>query len=45
MIETNGLSVIYNKDIEEYLENMILDYEETSFSRGFTIKGTSSSSC
>ena len=45
VIETNGLSVIYNKDIEEYLENMILDYEETSFSRGFTIKGTSSSSC
>lgn len=45
VIEANGLSVIYNKDIEENLQNMVLDYEETSFNRGFTIKGSSSSTC
>lgn len=45
VIDSNGLSVIYNKNIENYLENMLLDYEETAYSRGFTIKGAPSSSC
>ena len=45
VIESNGLSVIYDKNIQDYLDNMILDYEETAYSRGFTIKGVPSSSC
>ncbi len=45
VLDTNGIAIIYNKDIEEYLDNMVLDYEESSLNRGFTIKGSSSSCC
>lgn len=45
VIEAQGIKVVYNSDIKEYVQNSIIDYSNSWFQRGFIIKGANTSSC
>lgn len=45
VIESQGIKVIYASNLEDYLKETVIDYSNSWFSRGFTIRGGSTSSC
>ena len=44
-MESQGIKVIYESDLEAYLNKSIIDYSDRWFERGFHIKGAMTSSC
>jgi len=44
-ITTNEIEVIYSKMDEMYIDHSIIDYENSSFGQGFTVRSQLSSSC
>jgi Fe-S cluster assembly iron-binding protein IscA len=44
-VESQGITVVYNSDIEGYVQNSVIDYSNSWFERGFVIKGSMLSSC
>lgn len=45
IVESQGIVVVYIPELEEYISNSIIDYSNSFFNRGFTIKGSKTSSC
>lgn len=45
IVELQGIKVIYMDTLENYISNSVIDYSDSFFSRGFSIKGTGLSSC
>lgn len=45
IVESQGIKVIYESDLEAYLNNSVIDYSNKWFERGFHIKGAMTSSC
>ena len=45
VVESQGITVVYSSDLEEYVSNSIVDYSNGWFERGFVIRGASTSSC
>lgn len=45
VIESQGITVIYNSDIEEYVQDSIVDYSKNWFQRGLVIRGAKTSTC
>ncbi|HZK71413.1 MAG TPA: hypothetical protein VFD03_07835 [Clostridia bacterium] len=44
-MESQGITVIYSSDIEEYVQNANVDYANNWLERGFVIRGAGVSSC
>lgn len=44
-VESNGVQVVYNSGLEDYLGDLSIDYQETGMQRGFIIQGRDLSSC
>lgn len=45
VVKSEGISVVYDSELEAYVNGAIIDYSNNWFSRGFIIKGGNSSSC
>lgn len=45
VLESEGIKVVYNPDIEGYVHNSVIDYANSWFERGFVIRGSGLSSC
>jgi len=45
IVESQGITVVYNSGIEGYVSNSIIDYANSWFERGFVIRGSQMSSC
>ena len=44
-MESQGITVIYSSDIEEYVQNANVDYANNWLEHGFVIRGAGVSSC
>ncbi len=45
MVESNGVKVVYSKDLESYLENLSLEYGDKWYNKGFRFTGNNYGSC
>jgi Fe-S cluster assembly iron-binding protein IscA len=45
VVESQGIKVVYNSDIEEYVSSSVVDYSNSWFERGFVIRGGRTPSC
>lgn len=45
VIESQGITVVYSYDIEEYVRNSVIDYSKNWFQRGLVIRGAKTSTC
>ena len=45
VVESQEVKVVYETSIEGYVENAIVDYSDSWYSKGFTIRGGALSSC
>jgi len=43
--ESQGITIVYNSGIQEYVNNSVVDYSNSWFERGLVIRGSSISSC
>ncbi|MFU0825908.1 MAG: Iron-sulfur cluster insertion protein ErpA [Clostridium sp.] len=43
--ESEGIKIVYNSDLEEFLKNSTIDYSDNWFQRGFIITGGNASCC
>lgn len=42
VVESEGIKIVFEKDLEVYLDRAVIDYANSWFERGFVIRGTSS---
>ena len=45
VVESQGIKVLYEANLEAYLRDAVIDYSNSWFERGFVIKGSNTSSC
>ena len=45
VVESRGIKVIYEADIQAYLSDAVIDYSNKWYERGFVIKGSGASYC
>jgi len=45
LTESQGIKIVYTHEIEQYIANSIIEYSDSFLNRGFSIKGSSLSSC
>jgi len=45
VVEEGGIKMVYNSEIKKYIDNVIIDYSDKWYNRGFIIKGANLSSC
>lgn len=45
VVESEGITIIYSTNIEEYLNGAVIDYSNSWFNKGFSIRGGGTSSC
>lgn len=45
VVESQGITVVYDSGIEQYVRNSIVDYVNSWFEKGFVIRGGRTSSC
>ena len=45
VVESRGVKVVYTAKLEAYLRDSVIDYSNKWFDRGFSIKGSGTSSC
>lgn len=45
VVEALGIKIIYEADLEVYVKDSLIDYSDKRFERGFTLKGSMTSSC
>jgi len=43
--ESEGIKIVYDKDLGEFLQNSTIDYSDNWFQRGFIIRGGNTSCC
>lgn len=44
-IESQGITVVYDANLEQYVSDSVIDYSDNSLNRGFSIKSEGLSSC
>lgn len=44
-VESQGITVVYDSNLEHYVSDSVIDYSDSSFNRGFSIKSEGLSSC
>lgn len=42
VVESEGIKIVFEKDLQVYLDRAVIDYANSWFERGFVIRGTSS---
>jgi Fe-S cluster assembly iron-binding protein IscA len=42
---SNGIQIVYKKSEIDYLNNSVIDFEESPWGRGFTVRSALSGSC
>ena len=45
MVESEGINIIYEKDLEGYLDDAVVSYSDSWFNSGFKVNGASMSKC
>lgn len=45
IIESNDIKVVYSKDLQKYLNDIVIDYIDKWYSRGFRLLGANTGSC
>ncbi|MGI6733458.1 MAG: hypothetical protein ACOX4J_04725 [Anaerovoracaceae bacterium] len=45
LVESNGVKVVYSKDLKPYVEHLALEYEDKWFNKGFRLTGNNLGSC
>jgi Fe-S cluster assembly iron-binding protein IscA len=45
VVESQEIKVVYETSIEGYVQNAIVDFSDSWYSKGFTIRGGALSSC
>jgi Fe-S cluster assembly iron-binding protein IscA len=45
IVESQGIKVVYDSDIEPYVKDLIVDYSDHWYERGFVLRGARTSSC
>ena len=45
VIESQGITVVYNSNLEEQVCNTVVDFANSWFEQGFVIRGGATSSC
>lgn len=45
VVESEGVKIVFESDFEEYLSESTIDYSDSWYKRGFTIKGSGMSAC
>ncbi|PKM84650.1 MAG: hypothetical protein CVU86_06360 [Firmicutes bacterium HGW-Firmicutes-11] len=45
LVESNGIKVVFSKDLEGYVNGLKLDYTDTGFNKGFRLTGGGIGSC
>ena len=45
VVESEGITIIYPSSIEEYLNGAVIDYSNSWFNKGFSIRGGGTSNC
>jgi Fe-S cluster assembly iron-binding protein IscA len=43
--ESKGVKIIFEKDLEGYLEDAVVSYSDSWYKRGFAVNGAKMSSC
>lgn len=43
--ESEGIKIVYNSGIKEYVKDSVIDYSDIWYARGFVIRGAGTSSC
>ncbi|MGE5626600.1 MAG: hypothetical protein ACM3X7_00620 [Solirubrobacterales bacterium] len=45
VVKSEGISVVFDSDLQYYLNGVVIDYSDSWFNRGFSIRGGVQSSC
>lgn len=45
VVESEGIKIVYETELRQFLANSVIDYSNSWFQRGFVIKGGNTSSC
>jgi len=45
IVESQGITIVYNSDLEGQVNKTVVDYSDSWFERGFIIRGSGLSSC
>lgn len=45
IVESQGVKVAYNSDLEPYVNGIVIDYSNKWYERGFILRGSGMSSC
>lgn len=45
VVESEGITIVYESDLEVYIQDSVIDYSTSWFQRGFVIRGGKTSSC
>jgi len=45
IVESEGIKVIYDSEFKDYLKDVVINYSDSWFNRGFNIRGGNLSSC
>ena len=45
IIESQGVKIVYEADLEDYVKDSVVDYSNSWFDKGFVLRGARSSSC
>ena len=45
IIESQGIKIAYEKDLEDFVKDSIVDYSNGWFDKGFVLRGARSSTC
>ena len=45
VVESNDVKVVFSKDLQGHVNNIVIDYIDKWYSRGFRLLGASAGSC
>ena len=45
VVESQGINVVYEAELEDYVKNSVIDYSNKWFEKGFVLRGARASSC
>lgn len=45
IVESRGVKVVYDSDIQMYINDILIDYSSKWYERGFVLRGAGTSSC
>jgi Fe-S cluster assembly iron-binding protein IscA len=45
VIESQGVKIVYETDLEDYVKDSVVDYSNGWFDKGFVLRGARTSTC